>query len=94
MAVKSADLENDGHERVHRHRAANLGVRKRKKGKRPVSERVPLQLASTVDEVWSMGFVSGSPGTGRRVIAWAARAHGFPIRPRCAADGCRKAEDG
>lgn len=33
---------------------ANLAVRQRKKGKRPNNERVPLQLARKVNEVWSM----------------------------------------
>jgi len=42
-------------------------VRKRKKAKRPASERVPLQLASTANEVWSMDFVSDSLSTGRRI---------------------------
>ena len=56
------------HKKVYRlYSAANLAVRKRKKAKRPVSERVPLQLASTVNEVWSMDFVSDSLSTGRRI---------------------------
>ncbi|SDH84113.1 Transposase InsO and inactivated derivatives [Variovorax sp. OV700] len=56
------------HKRVYRlYSAANLAVRKRKKVKRPVSERVPLQLATTVNEVWSMDFVSDSLSTGRRI---------------------------
>ena len=47
------------HKRVYRlYSAANLSVRKRKKAKRPISERVPLQLAKSVNEVWSMDFVS------------------------------------
>lgn len=46
---------------------ANLAVRRRKKGKRPVNERVPLQLARTVSEVWSMDFVSDSLSGGRRL---------------------------
>ena len=47
------------HKRVYRiYRQANLAVRKRKKGKRPVNERVPLQLARTVNKVWGMDFVS------------------------------------
>ena len=41
-------------------------MRKRKKAKRPANERVPLQLATTVNEVWSMDFVSDSLSTGRR----------------------------
>ena len=56
------------HKKVYRlYSAANLTVRKRKKAKRPVSERVPLQPASTVNEVWSMDFVSDSLSTGRRI---------------------------
>jgi len=56
------------HKKVYRlYSAANLAVRKRRKAKRPVSERVPLQLASTVNEVWSMDFVSDSLSTGRRI---------------------------
>ena len=42
-------------------------MRKRKKVKRPANERVPLQLATTVNEVWSMDFVSDSLSTGRRI---------------------------
>ena len=56
------------HKKVYRlYSAANLAVRKRKKAKRPANERVPLQLASTVNEVWSMDFVSDSLSTGRRI---------------------------
>ena len=56
------------HKRVYRlYRQANLAVRKRKKGKRPINERVPLQLARTVNEVWSMDFVSDSLACGRRL---------------------------
>ena len=40
-------------------------MRKRKKVKRPARERVPLQLATTVNEVWSMDFVSDSLANGR-----------------------------
>jgi putative transposase len=42
-------------------------VRKRKKVKLPISERVPLQLAQNVNEVWSMDFVSDSLANGRRI---------------------------
>jgi putative transposase len=45
---------------------ANLAVRRRKKAKRPLNERVPLQLAQTVNDVWSMDFVSDSLSNGRR----------------------------
>ena len=56
------------HKRVYRlYSAANLAVRKRKKAKRPACERVPLQLATTVNEVWSMDFVSDSLANGRRL---------------------------
>lgn len=52
------------HKRVYRlYRQANLAVRRRKKGKRPVNERVPLQLARTVNEVWSMDFSIVRPQT-------------------------------
>ena len=56
------------HKRVYRlYRNANLAVRRRKKGKRALNERVPLQLARTVNEVWSMDFVSDSLANGRRL---------------------------
>ena len=56
------------HKRVYRlYSAANLAVRKRKKIKRPASERVPLHLARSVNEVWSMDFVSDSLANGRRL---------------------------
>jgi putative transposase len=56
------------HKRVYRlYSIANLAVRKRKKAKRPVRERVPLQIAKAVNDVWSMDFVSDSLATGRRI---------------------------
>lgn len=56
------------HKRVYRlYKAAELAVRKRRKAKRPMSERVPLQAASMVDEAWSMDFVSDSLVNGRRL---------------------------
>jgi putative transposase len=56
------------HKRICRlYSAANLAVRKRKKVRRPANERVPLQLATTVNEVWSMDFVSDSLASGRRI---------------------------
>lgn len=56
------------HKRVYRlYSNANLAVRKRKKAKRPLSERVPLQIAQHVNEVWSMDFVSDSLANGRRI---------------------------
>lgn len=45
------------HKRVYRlYNEANLAVRRRKKVRRPGSERVPLKLAQNVNEVWSMDF--------------------------------------
>ncbi len=56
------------HKRAYRiYRAADLAVRKRRKVKRPASERVPLQLATGVNDVWSMDFVSDSLVNGRRL---------------------------
>ena len=56
------------HKKVYRlYSAAHLTVRKRKKIKRPAGERVPLQLARAVNEVWSMDFVSDSLSSGRRI---------------------------
>ena len=56
------------HKRVYRlYSAAKLAVRKRKKAKRPMNERVPLQIAQRVNEVWSMDFVSDSLANGRRL---------------------------
>ena len=56
------------HKRVYRlYRNANLAVRKRKKAKRPMHERVPLQLATRVNQVWSMDFASDSLSNGRRL---------------------------
>ena len=56
------------HKRVYRlYSGANLAVRRRKKVRRPASERVPLQLAQGVNEVWSMDFVSDSLANGRRI---------------------------
>lgn len=62
------EFPNVNHKRVYRlYSVAKLAVRKRKKAKRPTSERVPLQIAQTVNEVWSMDFVSDSLANGRRL---------------------------
>ncbi len=62
------DFPGVNHKRVYSlYREANLAVRKRKKIKRPLNERVPLQLAKAVNEVWSMDFVSDSLSNGRRL---------------------------
>lgn len=64
----SVDFPGVNHKRVYRlYSQAELAVRKRKKAKRPVSERVPLLAASRVNEVWSMDFVSDSLANGRRI---------------------------
>ena len=56
------------HKRIYRlYSEANLAVRKRKKAKRPITERVPLQMARNVNDVWSMDFVSDSLANGRRI---------------------------
>jgi putative transposase len=56
------------HKRVYRLcSAADLAVRKRKKVKRPACERVRLHPARSVNEVWSMDFVSDSLVNGRRM---------------------------
>lgn len=56
------------HKRVYRlYSQAQLAVRKRKKARRAGSERVPLTMASRVNEVWSMDFVSDSLANGRRI---------------------------
>ena len=57
-AAKLRDLESED---------ANLAVRRRKKVKRTPAERVPLQLAQGLNEVWSMDFVSDSLANGRRI---------------------------
>ena len=47
------------HKQVYRlYREAKLAVRRRRRGKRPASERVPLQPTRTVNEVWSIDFLS------------------------------------
>jgi len=62
------DFPDVNHKRVYRlYRDANLAVRKRKKVRRVSNERVPLSLATTVNEVWSMDFVSDSLSNGRRI---------------------------
>ena len=62
------EYPNVNHKRVYLlYSQANLAVRRRKKAKRPISERVPLQLAQSVNEVWSMDFVSDSLSGGRRL---------------------------
>lgn len=59
---------NMNHKRFYRlYSAAKLSVEKRKKAKRPSSERIPLQIAQAVNEVWSMDFVSDSLASGRRI---------------------------
>jgi putative transposase len=56
------------HKRIYRlYAQAGLAVRKRRKVKRPSNERQPLLPASSINEVWSMDFVSDSLSNGRRL---------------------------
>jgi putative transposase len=62
-------LDNPGinHKRIYRlYREAGLAVRRKVKAKR-YGERVPLIRAETVNQTWSMDFVSDSLSTGRRL---------------------------
>jgi putative transposase len=62
------DFPGVNHKRVYRlYSDANLAVRKRKKARRPPAERMPLNIATKVNEVWSMDFVSDSLASGRRL---------------------------
>jgi len=55
------------HKRVYRlYSAANLTVRKRKKVRRPPADRTSLNIATKVNEVWSMDFVSDSLANGSK----------------------------
>ena len=54
--------------RVYRlYRLAELSVRKRRGKQRLKLERVPLHQCQSVNEVWSMDFVSDSLSSGRRI---------------------------
>ncbi|MEY4756794.1 MAG: hypothetical protein RJA34_1692, partial [Pseudomonadota bacterium] len=62
------DFPGVNHKRVYRlYSEANLAVRKRKKAHRPPAERTLLNIATQVNEVWSMDFVSDSLANGRRL---------------------------
>ena len=62
------DFPGINYKRVYRlYTEANLTVRKRKKVRRPPSERTSLNIATKVNEVWSMDFVSDSLSSGRRL---------------------------
>ena len=62
------DFPGVNHKRVYRlYSAANLALRKRKKAKRPVVERTPLNIAQRINEVWSMDFVFDELANGRKV---------------------------
>jgi putative transposase len=63
-----AEGRQDNHKRVWRlYSEAKLAVRRRKKVKRPISERVTLSQASCPNEVWSMDFVMDSLANARRL---------------------------
>ena len=56
------------HKKVYRlYQEANLAVRRRKKAKRPTSERQPLTPADSPNAVWSMDFVSDTLASSRRL---------------------------
>lgn len=56
------------HKRVYRlYQEAELSLRKRKRGKRRIGERIQLKTATTINEVWSMDFVSDRLANGRRI---------------------------
>ena len=62
------DFPDVNHKRIYRlYRQANLAVRRRRKAKRPVSERQALSPASQPNAVWSMDFVSDALANGRRL---------------------------
>lgn len=62
------DFPGVNHKRVYRiYSEKNLAVRKRRKVKRPAAERMPLQKAQAINEVWSMDFVGDSLANGRRI---------------------------
>lgn len=62
------DFPGVNHKRVYRlYSDANLAVRKRKKVRRPPAEHTPLNIATKVNEVWSMDFVRDSLANGRRL---------------------------
>jgi putative transposase len=56
------------HKKIYRlYREANLAVRRRKKVKRPATERQPLLPVSRPNEVWSIDFFSDALANGRRL---------------------------
>ena len=66
--VLRVDFPGVNHKRVYRlYKAADLAVRKRKKAKRPLGQRTPLEAANKVNAVWSMDFVSDSLCNARRI---------------------------
>ena len=60
------DFPGVNRKRVYRlYSDANLAMRKRKKVRRPPAEPTPLNIATKINEVWSMDFVSDSMANGR-----------------------------
>lgn len=56
------------HKRVYRlYTEQKLAVKRRKKAKRPISERAELWVPKMPNEVWSMDFVMDSLANGRRL---------------------------
>lgn len=63
-----ADGEVVNDKRVYRlYRAEDLAVRKRRGKKRLKLERIPLHHCTTINEVWSLDFVSDALANGRRI---------------------------
>jgi putative transposase len=63
-----AEGRQDNHKRIWRlYSEATLAVRRRKKIKRPVSERAALSQATRPNEEWSMDFVMDSLANARRL---------------------------
>jgi len=57
-----SDFPGVNHKRVYRlYRDADLAVRSRKMVKRPILGRIPLQVAESINDVWSMDIVSDRP---------------------------------
>ena len=56
------------HKKIYRlYSEANLTVKRRRKAKQPSHNRQPLRMAQSLNEVWSMDFVSDSLANGRRL---------------------------
>jgi putative transposase len=71
------------HNRVYRiYTAEGLSIRKRKKTRR-IGVRVPLVATLTVNQPWSMDFVSDVSQAGRRVTEYQISLGGRRLKPEC-----------